>query len=93
MVSAGSDTGYRRAHEESEIAAVAERNGKTAKRQNEALSPVNIRRVGLLSRQNTTSKIGIILEHSDWLIVVRLFCAVGFAPAAHFLCLFMFDLS
>lgn len=32
MVSAGSDTGYRRAHEESEIAAVAERNGKTAKR-------------------------------------------------------------
>lgn len=32
MVSAGSDAGHRRAHEESEIVVVAGRNGKTAKR-------------------------------------------------------------
>lgn len=52
MVSAGSDAGHRRAHEESEIVVVAGRNSKTAKRQNGALSPVDIRIVGSPNWQN-----------------------------------------
>ena len=52
MVSAGSNAGHRRAHEKFKISTMLGQNGKTAKRQNGALSHENIRRVGLLSWQN-----------------------------------------